>query len=142
MTELAFLLDLLLQHKLPKPTREAVAARIKEVESMIKPYAAASAPAYVPMPMPARPQKSLSTQSPSTQAILAEKFTPEEVEKMGGDSSVPTLSFPPAETPPPAPSTPMAAQALQQRQSAIMKAVNAGPFGGKPDDGRASPRKW
>lgn len=33
MTELSFLLELLLEHKIPKDTRVAVAARIKQVES-------------------------------------------------------------------------------------------------------------
>lgn len=37
MTELSFLVDLLLNHKLPKPTRDAVAARIKEVEDRYNP---------------------------------------------------------------------------------------------------------
>ena len=141
MTELSFLLELLLNHKLPKSTREAVAARIKEVEGglvgkapalFIPPYATAA---------PSRPPR--SEQSPSTQAILAEKFSPQEIEKMNGDHSGAQAGQPAAQTVQPTPPvTPLAAQALQQRQAAIMKAVNSGPFGQKPEEGRTSPRKW
>ncbi len=38
MTELSFLVDLLLNHKLPKATRDLVASRIKEVEGRLTPY--------------------------------------------------------------------------------------------------------
>lgn len=36
MTELSFLLDLLMNHKLPKLTKQLIAARIKEVEQMLQ----------------------------------------------------------------------------------------------------------
>lgn len=35
MSELSFLIDLLMNHKLSKPTKELIAARIKEVESLM-----------------------------------------------------------------------------------------------------------
>lgn len=35
MTELSFLIDLLMNHKLPKVTKQAIAARIKEVEARL-----------------------------------------------------------------------------------------------------------
>ncbi len=34
MSELSFLIELLLNHKLPKATKDAIAARIKEVEAL------------------------------------------------------------------------------------------------------------
>jgi hypothetical protein len=151
MTELSFLVDLLLGHKLPKVTREAVAARIKEVETRLTPQ-------RIEIPMtsgitaamvgsPVRPRKPANAQSPSTQAILAEKFTPDEIEKMAGGEAIEPTPIPETQSalPPPAqsvPVTPAAAQALQQRQNAIMRAVNSGPFGAKPDEGRTSPRKF
>ena len=67
MTELTFLIELLLNHKLPKPTKDAISARIKEVESQLgKPT---YAPAY-PVPTPIRPAKDPTAQAPSTQALL------------------------------------------------------------------------
>ncbi len=38
MTELSFLIELLLNHKLPKATKDAIAARIKEVEAVPRSY--------------------------------------------------------------------------------------------------------
>lgn len=60
MTELAFLLDLLLNHRLPAATKAAISDRLKEVEKMLAP--APRAPAPVP------PQ--LANQAPSTIAAL------------------------------------------------------------------------
>ena len=60
MTELSFLLDLLLNHKLPKPVRAAVTARIKDVEGRLS-------PTLERRPNPA----SGATQPPSTLAALA-----------------------------------------------------------------------
>lgn len=139
MTELSFLLELLLNHKLPKATRDALAARIKEVEaSFAKPQIIPPAPAiHAPVQRPAK-----TAQSPSTEKLLAEKFTPEEREKMAGGKAIEPVPVPQPPEVPSQPVTPAAAQALQARQAAIMKAVSAGPFGAKPDDGRTSPRKW
>lgn len=61
MSELSFLIDLLLNHKLPKVTRDAIAGRIKEVES--------NASSHRPVLAPIRPA-AISAQPPSTQAIL------------------------------------------------------------------------
>lgn len=55
MTELSFLLDLLLKHKLPDETKEAVAVRLKEVEQDLLSKT-------VPMP--------ISRQAPSTIALM------------------------------------------------------------------------
>lgn len=49
MTELSFLIDLLMNHKLPKLTKQAIAERIKEVESNIgAPNVRSQAPRQAP----------------------------------------------------------------------------------------------
>lgn len=52
MTELTFLVELLLNHRLQKPTRDAVATRIKEVEEAI---------AHLPPQSPVRPNPIVSS---------------------------------------------------------------------------------
>ena len=99
MTELSFLIDLLMNHKLAKATKDLIAERIKEVESGIT--AGMSWPAKTNRPTISNAQQ----QAPSTLANL---------EKMGG--------LPPIE--PEAPveqiaQTPAAAQALQRRAEAM-----------------------
>lgn len=65
-TELSFLLDLLLTHKLPTATKTAVAERIKSVEVELH-----TKGGQISIPrMPYVSQPSMPIQSPSTQAIL------------------------------------------------------------------------
>lgn len=68
MTELSFLIDLLLNHKLSKATRDAVATRIREVEG----HFATSLPATsLPRPsLPSHLPPEIAKQSPSMQAIM------------------------------------------------------------------------
>lgn len=65
MTELSFLIELLLNHDLPKATKDLLATRIKEVESNLvaKPQQA-NAYSYVPPPK-------ILQQAPSTLAAMA-----------------------------------------------------------------------
>lgn len=112
MTELSFLIELLLNHKLPKATQIAVKERIKEVEL----YAAKPIAQVIPL----RPQNG---QAPSMQRAIDEM----EAEKQNS---------------PPAPNqiaaqTPAAAEALRKRQEAINIAIS-----GKEEPGRTSPRKF
>jgi hypothetical protein len=59
MTELSYLIDLLLNHKLPKATKDSVAKRIQEIQEVYKPHQVA------------RPLSPGGVQqAPSTQAIL------------------------------------------------------------------------
>ncbi len=62
MSELSFLIELLLNHRLQKETKDAIALRIKEVE-------ATGTPSRPVANMP-RPVLGVAAQSPSTQAIL------------------------------------------------------------------------
>lgn len=112
MTELQFLLDLLLNHKLTASTKKIVAQRIGDVEAT---FTFAPRPIYLPPP---------SAQAPSTQKLL---------DQIAADAA-------PIEIPPP--TTPAAAQALQARSAAINRAANSDPFRGKPEPGRTSPRKF
>lgn len=136
MTELSFLLDLLLSHKLPAPTKKVVVERIKEVEaslsSPISPFAVRHAPPTGPSPILANG----SQQSASTQALLAKHGLPD-----------PTINLPPAplamqpEAAPGAPvqiaQTPAAAAALATRRAIINAGIN-----GSDDAVRKSPRKF
>lgn len=61
MTELSFLLELLLTHKLAKGTKEAITNRIKEIEQCLRPP---------PPQQVIRPPR--TAQAPSTQRLLDE----------------------------------------------------------------------
>lgn len=142
MTELTFLIDLLLNHKLPKPTRQAVADRIKEVEESFA-RVPSNSPKFsvTPMAAPTAIPSHLVGQSPSTIAAMMRQ-------EAGGAVMQPIPSNPVSEpSNPPAPQnpapvtiiaqTPMAAAAMADRQAAIIQAVS-----GKPEKGRTSPRKF
>ncbi len=130
-SELSFLLDILLNHKLPKPTREAVTARIKEVEARLtQPSQRVAAPSQMVAAVPPH----LAGQSASTIAAM-----------MRHEQNVPA---PPiavaaaAQVDHPQPvaviaQTPAAQAALADRQAAISGAIS-----GKPAPGRTSPRKF
>ena len=114
-TELSFLLELLLNHKLPKLTKDLVSERIKEVEQRLS---NASPVTHVT-------QRSVSVpyQAPSTVALM---------EKHG------------IEIPQPAPvpieqvaQNPATAQALASRQQAIAQALS-----GNFPKGQERPRKF
>ncbi len=64
MTELSFLIKLLLNEKLQKATRDLIAARIEEVQLE---FVKQTIPYSLPQPVPA----STSSQCASTQALLA-----------------------------------------------------------------------
>jgi peptidoglycan hydrolase CwlO-like protein len=73
VTELSFLIDLLLNHKLAKATKDAIAERIKEVETAmgsLSPMQVMLSPpkpqAVVPSNLPAE----IAKQAPSMQAIM------------------------------------------------------------------------
>ena len=147
MTELSFLVDLLLNHKLAKATREAVAARIKEVETRMASQQQMPAPAQVRntfevrgIQAPAVPAH-LQGQSASTIAAMMRQ-------EANGTPVAPLVPMPepivdPA-TPPMAAvpvtiiaQTPATAAALADRQNAIAQQIS-----GKPEKGRTSPRKF
>jgi cell division septation protein DedD len=138
-TELTFLISLLLEHKLPKPTKDAIAVRIKEVNS-------ASIPQFHVTParsleiLHQRPPK--TAQSASTQKILDEI----EAEKAAFAAGVVVpeseiVNDLPRVTPPQPiqqiAQTPAAVQALLSRQESIRIATS-----GKEEKGRTSPRKF
>ena len=124
MTELSFLIDLLLNHKLPKPTKEIIAERIKQVEAeRYGPMAQAGVASAIPSGSPR-----LAQQSPSTLANL---------EKHGIIQAEPM---------PPIPETPVvgvvahtaaAAKALSDRNALVNQALS-----GRAEQGRTSPRKF
>ena len=127
-TELTFLLELLLNHKLPKATQLAIKERITQVESNFRPQAPGN---YNAAPL----VQSKSAQSPSTQRILDEMAKE-------GTPLIPPGNHEHNTQPAPVPKalvaqTPAAQAALQARDQAIATAIS-----GKEEKGRISPRKF
>jgi hypothetical protein len=116
-SELSFLIELLLKHKLPPATKDLIAGRIKDVEqSLCAPRSLPANPVRLAAPVGAQ-------QAASTQAILDRN---------------PDLLQPPAlVTPAVIAQTPAAAAAIADRQAAITQSMS-----GKPEKGRTSPRKF
>lgn len=117
MSELTFLLELLLNHRLQKTTKDIIIGRIKEVEQGLPLRAS-------PSVVSGFVHTGVSNQAPSTQAFLARN---------------PDLIPPP---PPPAPvevvaQTPATVAAMNARQAMINQAIS-----GKPEVGLSSPRKF
>jgi len=118
MTELSFLLDLLMNHKLQKATKDLIAARIKEVELRYTARAAPSPAQYQSAGSTQLPFASLQT--PSTLAAMARNGFQE--------TTVPVEAIA---------QTPAAAAALASRKQAIQIAMSD-----VPEKGRTSPRKF
>jgi len=127
MTELQYLIELLLNHKLQKNTKDSIQARIKEVEEALR-----TQPPIKPTPVHRPP--TASVQSPSTQAIL---------DRNPDIGSIPVETSPQPSEPAVIHPTPAvvasaaAAQTIASRQTALAAATS-----GKPEKGRTSPRKW
>jgi hypothetical protein len=123
MSELSFLIELLLNHDLQKVTKDLVASRIKEVEAAItsKPqpfYPTTFTAATIPMPQ----------QAPSTLALMA---------KHGDLPPVPTPVMPPIEPVAQIAQTAATAAAMNSRHAAI-----AASIAGATDKTTGRPRKF
>lgn len=119
MTELSFLLELLLTHKLQKSTKEALMARIKEIESK-QAQSVSNNPGAITYRAPK------TAQSPSMQRILDE---------MANEGMI--LSNEPQPVPVAIAQTQAVAAALAERRESINIALS-----GKEEKGRTSPRKF
>ena len=119
VSELSFLIELLLNHELTKPTKDLIASRIKDVEQSLSPR---STHVYT------TPTAGI-TQAPSTLALMAKH----------GDIIVPSVPAPemPAVPVEHIAKTPLAADAMNRRNQLLQDAV-----AGKVDKGRTSPRKF
>ncbi len=122
MSELSFLIELLLNHDLPAGTKELIASRIRQVEMMLT-----AKPATGQFFQTALPGK--ATQAPSTLAAMARH----------GDTILEAPVMPPI---PEAPvtqiaQTPATAAAMNSRHEAI-----AASLAGKVDKVSGRPRKW
>lgn len=119
MTELSFLIDLLLNEKLSKSVKDKISVRVKEVEETIH------------VAPPVRAQQSLppprvingAVQSPSTVAAMERQ----------ADGYAPPINVVVA--------SPAAAQAMMNRNAALNEAINS-THNSKPPAGRTSPKKW
>jgi hypothetical protein len=120
VTELAFLLDLLLNHRLPQATKVAITDRIKEVEKCLT-FAPQKVGPVGHHSGPVPPQ--LANQAPSTIAALAKH--PDLVAQMVPEPVAVIAQ------------TPATAAALASREQAIQQAMS-----GKVEKGRTSPRKF
>lgn len=119
MTELSFLIQLLLNDKLPLEIKKEVAERIKEVEATL--IVTHIPPPYRPqvIPPPVSFIRTTTDQAPSTQKILDE------------------MAMNPVPVAPVLASSPVAAQALSARNESIRKGMS-----GRPEPGRTSPKKF
>ncbi len=130
LTELTFLLELLLNHKLPKPTKTVITERIKEVEAQLTTLQIHSAPIVNTVEMRGVPMRDvpahLANQSPSTIAAM-----------MRHPDLVAQIAPPEPTQPVVIAQTPQAQMAMNARQEAISLAIS-----GKPEKGRTSPRKF
>ncbi len=144
MTELSFLVDLLLNHKLPKVTRDAVAARIKEVEAGLGTHQQVRSAGQVTNTVDLRGVQippHLVGQPASTIAAMmrheqggAAPAVPVKMELNGQDiSAPPTAPTPVAHVA----QTGAASAALAKRQQSINVQIS-----GKPVEGETRPRKW
>ena len=113
MSELSFLLDLLINHKIGKGTKDVLLARIKEIEAR-----APIVPTYAPVAQ-LNPSIAAAPQAPSTLAAMARNGFVEE--------KAPAVIA----------HTPAAQAAMASRQAAINSALL-----GKPEPGATSPRKF
>jgi hypothetical protein len=144
MTELSFLLDLLLNHKLPKATREAVTQRIKDVETRLSSAAPSFRVSAAPAPVPFQLPPGAPPQSPSTLAAMARHAAndagiPMQRQDIAVVQDTPGLAVLGTEPTQPAvvAQTPAAMAAMLQRNEVIARAAS-----GKPEPGRTSPRKF
>lgn len=119
MTELSFLLDLLLNHKLTKATQMAIKERISIVESQ-----------YSKAPSVAAPVRQ-NGQAPSMQAAI------HALEQERSSETPPLPVVPNGAINMTVASSPVAAEALRQRNQAIAQAIS-----GREEPGRTSPRKF
>jgi hypothetical protein len=98
MTELSFLLELLLNHKLPKITKDLISTRIKEVEQELN----CTKVAYRTIPDPSTtPDSPFSTTKKTGLNVVEHQVPIDQVAQ-----------------------TPQAAQALASRQQAIQEAIS------------------
>ena len=130
MSELSFLIELLLNHKLPKVTRDLVAQRISVVEATVS-----KSPQAQPIVVGSinRSPRDPNAQSASTAALLAK----DPAAAPGLPNAVSQDQLPPPQPVTIVAQTPLAAAALQSRQDAIRVATS-----GKEERGRTSPRKF
>lgn len=119
MTELGFLLELLLNHKLPVATRKLLTERIKEVEVRVMSGQGQVAPRPQIAPLP--PQ--MANQSAST---LAAMMRHQETAAPAAPEPVVVVA-----------QTPLAQAAMASREQAIAAAIS-----GKPVKGETRPRKF
>lgn len=147
MTELDFLLQLVLEHKLQKVTQLAIKERIREIQAkpqyVIPQSNPITQPVYQPTIIPAKVIVGGQVQAGS----MAAKIAAFEAEKSANGGKTPPPVVGPVDPanamapliPANAPiaQTPQAIQAMQARQEAISIAVS-----GREEKGRTSPRKF
>lgn len=133
MTELSFLIDLLLNHDLKKETKDAVAMRIKDVEEQLVKSS------FLPRPMPSPYQ--LGTIANADGFIHEMKQAPSTLALMAKHGDIPPQPIPQAApAPPPVKEIAQTAEtvaAMQARQESINAALS-----GKVDKVAGRPRKW
>lgn len=140
-TELSFLVELLLNHKLAKATKDLIAERIQKVEANFSmghlnqqvnkvPSQAMFAGSLI--------NQTGVQQSASTMALMQKhaNLAGMPIAEFSGDKPLPMVMAEPVPVANVA-QTPMTAMAMNDRHAAISAAIS-----GKPEKGRTSPRKF
>lgn len=112
MTELSFLLELLLNHKLPKKTKDTIKTRIDEIQMSTH--------------INNRPVRIAGIQQAPSMQKAIEELEAEKLQKPPNPINIEGYA-----------NTPQAAQALLRRQELINNTLQ-----GKEEKGRTSPRKY
>lgn len=127
MSELSFLIMLLLDHKLSPTVKGLIKERIKEIE--VKPQSGVPIRAHSSI-LPAH----MLGQSASTIAnMLKDPSTASQTARPPATESAPPVAVA---------TTQATAKAMADRQAAILASVKSDPFRGKPEAGRTSPKKF
>ena len=160
MTELSFLLELLLNHKLSQTTKKVISARIKEVETKLNQPQVSNNHGSIVVNSPYIPYQDISNnipvvktknqQSPSMRIAVAELEASQALKMQNQAANTEVGTQPIMEAQPNIPAQPeqpaqplviaktvAAAQALQRRNESIAQAIS-----GKEEKGRTSPRKF
>lgn len=128
MTELSFLLELLLEHELPKATQTLIKERVKEIQ--VQPPRL--------MTQMAGQRAPRTNQAPSTQRMLDQMAEENGLTPVQMSTAMDVASQVQAQTiPNQIAQTPAAVVAMNQRAEAIRIATS-----GKEEKGRTSPRKF
>lgn len=135
-TELTFLIELLLNHKLGKATKDAIAGRIREIEKPVIMQRASSSSSQLELLQLNQSASHSLTRNASTDPLVGQAASTQAILARNPDL-IPTPKPIELKTPEQIAHTAAAAKALADRQESINLAIS-----GKHEPGRTAPRKF